>query len=243
MSSSSVPRPPSPPRFTGLGRRRVDFKPTIADYEMYVTLRDRFLTSPRGRAALFAGGIVGQLARQIVDEKVASLGPSPDVFLNGICLCDGHSEGAYWDDVLTEQDIDLICGVYEVATGRINKTTQDPQTSQISWWPKPTAFSSSGLNTGWWSPDCDHWFEERLSKIKSGTAKLHTQTEWKRYIRFYKKSHDIAIANERISNEFLRNKLVYTKSTMSEGWEDERGDTQEEGDAASIIIKVSIHYH
>ncbi|KAJ7666672.1 ubiquitin-related domain-containing protein [Mycena polygramma] len=25
---------------------------------------------------------------------------------------------------------------------------------------------------------------------------------------------------------------------MSEGWEDERGDTQEEGDAASIIIKV-----
>ncbi|KAJ7666671.1 hypothetical protein DFH06DRAFT_1383929 [Mycena polygramma] len=146
MSSSRVPLPPPP---TGLGHRRADFKPTFADYEMYVTLRDRFLTSPRGRAALFAGGIVGQLARQIVDEKTASRGPSSDVFLNGICLCDGHSEGAYWDDVLTEQNIDLICGVYEVATGRINKTTQDPQTSQISWWPKPNAFSSSGLNTGW----------------------------------------------------------------------------------------------
>ncbi|KAJ6489176.1 hypothetical protein C8R47DRAFT_1071549 [Mycena vitilis] len=154
--SSSVSPPPHPPKFTGLGYRPVDFRPTIADYKIYVTRRDQFLTSPRGRDALFVGGIVGQLARQIVNEKNASHGPSPDVFKSGICLWDSRSEGAYWDDVLAEQDIDRICGVYKVATGRINKSTQHPQTSKNSGWPKPAAFSSSGLNTGWWSPDCDH---------------------------------------------------------------------------------------
>ncbi|KAJ7658857.1 hypothetical protein DFH06DRAFT_990215 [Mycena polygramma] len=207
-SSSKIPRPPPPPRFTGLGYRRVDYKPTVADYEIYVVLRDRFLTSPRGRAALFAGGIVGRLAREVVDEELASLGPSSDVFLTGLRLWDGVSKGAYWDDVLTEQEIDFICGVYEVATGRINRKSDDIQTAQISWWPKPNSFTTSGLNTGWWSPDCDHWFEQRLANIKSGNARLYTQTEWKRYLKYYKKSRDIAVANERIAIEFLSTKLV-----------------------------------
>ncbi|KAJ7153188.1 hypothetical protein C8R43DRAFT_846897, partial [Mycena crocata] len=62
-------------------------------------------------------------------------------------------------------------------------TKEENQTSTPSWWPKPYAFNTSGLNTGWWSPDCEHWFQQRLAKIQSGTAELHTQTEWKRVLR------------------------------------------------------------
>ncbi|KAJ7465195.1 hypothetical protein FB451DRAFT_1041898, partial [Mycena latifolia] len=86
-------------------------------YGVYVTLRERFLESPRGRAALFSGVIVGRLARLIVDENLASLGPSNEVFMTGVRLWNGQSSTAYWDDTLTDQEIDLICGVYEIATG------------------------------------------------------------------------------------------------------------------------------
>ncbi|KAJ7085096.1 hypothetical protein C8R44DRAFT_651312 [Mycena epipterygia] len=104
-------------RFTGLGYRHVGYKPSLIDHGVYEMLRERFLGSTRGRAALFAGGIVGRLARLIVDEDLACLGPSHEVFMTGIRLWDGQSSEAYWDDELTDQDIDLICGVYEIATG------------------------------------------------------------------------------------------------------------------------------
>ncbi|KAJ7437530.1 hypothetical protein FB451DRAFT_1305503 [Mycena latifolia] len=113
--------PPIPFRYdyTGLGYRCKGYQPTVVDHGVYVTLRERFLESPRGRAALFSGGIVGRLARLIVDEDLASLGPSNEVFMTGVRLWDGQSSTAYWDDTLTDQEIDLICGVYEIATDKI----------------------------------------------------------------------------------------------------------------------------
>ncbi|KAJ6448379.1 hypothetical protein C8R47DRAFT_399406 [Mycena vitilis] len=58
-------QPPSSAAYNGLGLRPLDFKPTRADYEDYVERRNAFLRSPRGRAARFAGGIVGRLAREV----------------------------------------------------------------------------------------------------------------------------------------------------------------------------------
>ncbi|KAJ7826756.1 hypothetical protein B0H13DRAFT_1918026 [Mycena leptocephala] len=119
--------PPPPPRasYTGLGYCRPKYKPTPVDHGVYMMLCNRFLASPRGRAALFIGGIVARLARLVVDQELASLGPTSEVLRTGIRLWDGQSSAAYWDDVLTEQEIDLICGVYEIATGRVNKITEE----------------------------------------------------------------------------------------------------------------------
>ncbi|KAJ7120281.1 hypothetical protein C8R44DRAFT_623744 [Mycena epipterygia] len=194
------PQLPLPSRFSGLGYRRPGYKPTPVDHGVYEMLLRRFLESPRGRAALFAGGIVGRLARLIVDEELASLGPSHEVFAAGVRLWDGQSSTAYWDDALTDEDIDLICGVYEIATGA---KTDDPQMQRCSWWPRPNVFSLSGLNTGWWSPECERWFLQRQATIKSGTVKLHTQTEWKSVIRYYKKAREVSMANERVAAQFL----------------------------------------
>ncbi|KAJ7136974.1 hypothetical protein C8R44DRAFT_608026 [Mycena epipterygia] len=193
-----APQPPLPYRFTGLGYRAVGYKPTVVDHEVYEIQRDRFCGSPRGRAALFAGGIVGRLARLAADEDLAALGPTNDVLISGVRLWDGRSLTAYWDDMLTDEEIDLICGVYEIGTGASTGFS-----SFISWWPKPNAFSHSGLNTGWWSPNCEKWFQQRLSLIKSGKAKLQTQAEWQRLIKFYKASREVASANERMAAEFL----------------------------------------
>ncbi|KAJ7166518.1 hypothetical protein C8R43DRAFT_877968, partial [Mycena crocata] len=103
--------------YSGLGFRPQNYKPDHHDYQTYVALRSVFLRSPRGRAALLSGGIIGRLARAVVPDEEVLRGPSDDATINGICLWDGHSQQAYWDDTLTEQEIDLICGVYHISTG------------------------------------------------------------------------------------------------------------------------------
>ncbi|KAJ7719527.1 hypothetical protein DFH07DRAFT_761111 [Mycena maculata] len=199
-----APEPPLAFRYSGLGYRRAGYTPTFEDYGVYMDLRDSFFDCPRGRAALFAGGVVGRLARDRVNEDLASLGPTADVFMTGVRFWDGQSSTAYWDDGLTDQEIGLICGVYDVGTGATN---DDPQTSRISWWPLPHVFRSSGLNTGWWSPDCEVWFQQRQAAIKRGTAKLLTQTEWKHVTKYYKKTREVAIASEMVAGQFLSEAL------------------------------------
>ncbi|KAF8215124.1 hypothetical protein K438DRAFT_1561811 [Mycena galopus ATCC 62051] len=192
------PRPPLGGGYTGLGFRPMGFNPTLLDFDAYQTVRREFLLSPRGRAALFAGGIIGRLARGDVPEPLAYQGPSSEVFTT-----DGRSSMAYWDGELTEDEIDLICGVYEIATGKKDV----PQSTKVSWWPKPTAFNTSGLNIGWWSPDCERWFQHRLTVIKNG-APPRKQADWKHIIKFSPKSREVAYANERIAAEFLKARLL-----------------------------------
>ncbi|KAJ7759653.1 hypothetical protein B0H16DRAFT_1415855 [Mycena metata] len=201
------PSPARSLRHPGLSFRPEGWRPTIADYVGYEGVIAEFFDSPRGRAALFAGGIVGRLARPYISLDVASPGPSTEVFITGTQWWDGKSPTAYWDDVLTEDEVGFVCGVYKVGAGRINKATGQPQTEHLSWWPKPHAFSSSGMNTGWWSADCERWFRQRLSQIKAGNATLRTQREWKSNLRFYAQPRKIAAGNELICAEFLERTL------------------------------------
>ncbi|KAJ7029515.1 hypothetical protein C8F04DRAFT_962835 [Mycena alexandri] len=82
------------------------------------------------------------------------------------------------------------------------------QKKEISWWPKPAAFFHSGLNIGWWSPDCELWFQKRLREIKQNRAELWTQVEWKNKIQFIQKSRQVAMANDKLAAEYLRHKIV-----------------------------------
>ncbi|KAJ6587821.1 hypothetical protein B0H10DRAFT_1961287 [Mycena sp. CBHHK59/15] len=105
--------------------------------------------SPHGHAARIAGGIISRLARRVVNDDITCLGPTADVFDNGVCFWDGQSSTAYWDDDLTRQEIDLICGVYQVATGQHDAGTEDGmQKTNVYWWPKPVAWHASTLAGG-----------------------------------------------------------------------------------------------
>ncbi|KAJ7668571.1 hypothetical protein DFH06DRAFT_982765 [Mycena polygramma] len=99
-------------RQTGLGFRPVGYRPTLVDYVAYQQRLQAFLHSPRGRAALCAGGIIGRLARARVPDDLVLLGPSDEAFQTGVRLWDRRKQTAYWDDALSADDIDLICGVY-----------------------------------------------------------------------------------------------------------------------------------
>jgi hypothetical protein len=116
------PHPPSrprlPPRFRGLGYRPKDYKPDRLDYLAYIDRRNRLLASPCGRAALLYGGLIARFAREVVPFDDVLNGPSRSVTQDGRVLRHAHmSNVGFWDDHLTDDDIDVLCGVYQVATG------------------------------------------------------------------------------------------------------------------------------
>ncbi|KAJ3872954.1 hypothetical protein F5051DRAFT_338449 [Lentinula edodes] len=103
-----------------LGLRPATFEPTLQDYCAYEILRDDFLRSARGRAALLAGGIISRLAREVVDVNDVCDGPTGHALQEGeysLCVWEMGQNRAFWDDQLTNEEMDLICGSYEVVTG------------------------------------------------------------------------------------------------------------------------------
>jgi hypothetical protein len=104
------------PRFRGFGYRPLDFKPGKIDLKAYLARREQLLSSPRGRAALLQGGLVARIARPYVNFDDVIRGPTNQVMHDGSVLQTRHGYG-YWDDSLTKDELDIICGVYCVDTG------------------------------------------------------------------------------------------------------------------------------
>ncbi|KAF9473969.1 hypothetical protein BDN70DRAFT_778333, partial [Pholiota conissans] len=92
-----------------LGERPSKYKPSIDDYNEYLRRRRDLLTSSKGRAALMHGGIVARIARDVLDQHTILDGPSPDAVTVGT-----HQRFNLYDDKLSENDTDIICGVYYV---------------------------------------------------------------------------------------------------------------------------------
>ncbi|KAF8168653.1 hypothetical protein K438DRAFT_1774710 [Mycena galopus ATCC 62051] len=94
-------------------------------------------------------------ASEVTDEDFFC-GFDDGIYDVGDCLWDGTSPHAYWYDRLSDHEIDLLCGVYQVGTGQTQVVgkgkgkagkgksgedqediTETGQTSLISWCPKP----------------------------------------------------------------------------------------------------------
>lgn len=197
----------------GLGYRLSGYKPCMRDYVTYEGIRNNFLTTPRARAALLKGGIVWRLAREVVSDAAVALGPSSEVYGTGRRF--SSREGVFWDDDLSEDELDLICGVYKVFTGGLQhwfavvclfalllgKGLQD---SHMSWWPKHSTWIKSSLNTGYWSDTCEKWFQLRLSSIRSGEASLRSGQNWSQSIdRLENRAKRFFHANRELATQVL----------------------------------------
>jgi hypothetical protein len=163
----------------GLGWRQAGYGGDANDYAGYEARRTAFLALPRGRKAALEGGIVWRLAINSIELRHVLIGPSDDVFEYGSAIaCDSNGE-ELWDDALSESELNLICGVYNVQT-------HSGQTSDSSWWPKQSVWKTSGLNVGYWSVGCETWFKKRLDAIRNGTARLRTSAEWRSSLKFWR---------------------------------------------------------
>ncbi|KAK7036723.1 hypothetical protein VNI00_011388 [Paramarasmius palmivorus] len=201
-------------RASQLGEREEDHIFDCNEYARYAQLRKEILRSPRGRAAMSVGGIVGRIARNIVVEELVLRGPSENVQETGAFFTDDGQSG-YWDDQLTEDEVDAICGVYDIRmkgqfylfhlTKLMPSSQSDGGRAKKSWWPKPSAWERSGLNChGYWSGDAEAWFQRRMKMIEDQKAVPLTNADWKNVVKYcYRTARRGFEQNEKLANGVL----------------------------------------
>ncbi|KAJ7448371.1 hypothetical protein FB451DRAFT_1187792 [Mycena latifolia] len=187
---------------SGLGFRPKNYKFDQHDYNAYITQRDlQLLHTPRGRIALQYGGVMARLARSEVSDDDFFCGFSDDIYNVGDCLWDGTSVHAYWHDRLSDHEVDLLCGVYHVATGQKNTD----QTGIVSWWPKPSAWARGSLDGAGWTPQCeDVFFQKRLHHFQNGVYLLKHQSDWRHNLKYQKDVKKCWDGYERVAESIVQ---------------------------------------
>lgn len=207
LSSSPPQRLPRPRSVFEDLSRPSSFRPNIFTYRNYELRREDFLKHPHSRAALLRGGILWRLCKASFEGCLGLVnGPSADVrvFGEAIRFPSSTSNGgitlAAWDDTLTSDEVDLICGVYYVAA----KDGDQKQWTTLSWWPRPNVFDKCGMWTGYWNSSCEIWFQQRLDSIHCGEAKPLKAKEWKSALRYHqKKTRQLCDLTEEASARFI----------------------------------------
>jgi hypothetical protein len=204
-----------------LGVFSPDFSPMLRDYHCYERLRRDFCQLPRIRAAVLKGGIIWRLVLDGIGasaEEIVSDGPSDQVLTYGTSFQDPDSSDVLYDDKLTEGEMDFICGVYTLFTGKRSLATDhvymfpdqhaghNQQVSYLSWWPRENAFIGSGLWPGYWSLSCEDWFQRRYLAIvqqdlKFGTPRL--AHHWQNSLKFDKRVKQLRCSNNAAAEKFL----------------------------------------
>lgn len=126
-----------------------------SDYHSYVRERGRLLSSPRVRAALLEGRIVGQIAKEHLGHDHAALGPSAAVIATDFPL------QIHWVPHIGTTSSQIrrseIYAVRITATLVKNSlyfhpsfiytfTGSGSQMSEVSWWPTPTHWNNHNAN-------------------------------------------------------------------------------------------------
>ncbi len=146
------------------------FQLTRDDYTSYVGRRKQIFRSNEVlRAALKHGGVPWRLAMEEGPEDFVTSGPSSRVTeVGGFYKTEGGDE--LWDEMLTDDQMDVICGVYKVeraedaANSEKRGDSRGRLTEHVSWFPKDASWKGSGLDVGFWSADAESWYQRRVAK-------------------------------------------------------------------------------
>ncbi|KAG1769696.1 hypothetical protein EV702DRAFT_978492 [Suillus placidus] len=172
-----------------LGYKPPTFSTVYTDYVVYEQYCHKFMNQPHAIAALLHGGLVWWLALHSIGfDALPSVldGISQEAVPFRLMLSiDGQT---YFNDELSEEEVDFICRMYYIYDNAGN-------VGKISWWPRPQAWATSGLNVGFWSTGCEHWFQKCLNNIRDGVSRNRhlstndvngpmTNSQWKTSIKF-----------------------------------------------------------
>jgi hypothetical protein len=183
--ATRIDRPIEPVR--GLGTRPNGYKPTADDYKEYVRRRrDLLFTGAKGRAALMYGGLVARIARDVLEGHTVLEGPSDDAVTVG-----QHQRFYLYDDLLTENDTNIICGVYYVdvespTSKQVSATANfiNGTKSHLSFWPKDTTWSSTvPFRKAGWSEMAEMFYQSRKARIEQ-TFEVLSASKWRTALRF-----------------------------------------------------------
>ena len=97
---------------------------TVDDYRAYNHREALLLSTPRGRAALLKGGIIWRLAVETLNLEKCLEGPSVEVIVHrrGRIYPTHHPSLNFCDDDLSIDELDDICGINYVLTGKPNSS-------------------------------------------------------------------------------------------------------------------------
>ncbi|KAJ8094070.1 hypothetical protein PM082_009961 [Marasmius tenuissimus] len=192
---------PSEPR---LGYRPNAYVPDKGDFVAYVSARNQFLRGDRGKIALCQGGILARLAREVVGEESVIDGPdSSIVFSKGRCFFEEDQIG-YWGDVLTEAEVDLICGVYYCATQwTTNQRDNKFENIHRSWFPRPNAFNHGSFNIGVWSKDAEKWYKHCIEECQD-QFRVMSAARWREGMVLNRHVRKIIMTSQKIAHSFLQ---------------------------------------
>ncbi|RPD54156.1 hypothetical protein L227DRAFT_464545, partial [Lentinus tigrinus ALCF2SS1-6] len=186
--------------------RRQSFTPTARDYVDYVQRVLEIVRRPQAAAGFRMGGIVWRILLEVLGDdkdfrdrlfKQAGEGLSGEqsIYQEVINL---SSTCAFVDDSLSEEELDIISGVYKVYTNQLN------QTADVSWWPKHSHWvTHAGQYAGIWTQWNEKWFCDRLRSIYDGTARPKSSSEWKQSLKGHRETKMVGNLVESASRDFI----------------------------------------
>ncbi|KAF8805350.1 hypothetical protein BYT27DRAFT_7193104, partial [Phlegmacium glaucopus] len=160
-----------------------DYRFNVSNYHSYIQEQARLLSSPRGRAALLEGGLIGRIAKEHLGHDCAALGPSSAVTVHrqGFSFTD-KAGITYWDDKLMDNEILTICGLYHCYTD-----------ADVSWWPTPVHWDNpniNALNWGHWTEWDEVWYQQQVQDILAGRQVPIAQSVWRSKLKGSKRVQD-----------------------------------------------------
>ncbi|KAF5327760.1 hypothetical protein D9619_004080 [Psilocybe cf. subviscida] len=172
---------------------------TAADFDSAMLAAKALLQGPAGRVALMRGGIIGRIARQFVSEDSVFKGPSEKV-RREFCglVVDSEARGyQYWDDILTEDNLLVICGQYEVYTGN------GSQTAFLTYFPLARDWDDkNGFCWLEWTDASEALFQSILTKNQAGERPKNAGN-WRKVIRGFGQTRQLLDFNPSVFRRLL----------------------------------------
>ncbi|KAJ2911590.1 hypothetical protein MD484_g8825, partial [Candolleomyces efflorescens] len=193
------PRIPKVER-VGLGVRYEDSN-WAEEYREYERIRDDFLRGPRGKIALMMGGVIGRLARDVVNVKDVTRPPLSPSRQQGDLVAIASER--LFGDALTDVEIDILVGTYRMRRKEM-KSPGDKLEYLAQWWPGPAVWEKGGLSIGEWSPRCKEWFEKHRNNLRLGKQGPKPRGKWHNDLRLSRETQKVWSEYEELAAQFLR---------------------------------------
>jgi hypothetical protein len=181
------PRSEPPVLFPVRRRERSQgFEATQQDYVSFLSVVELLMQQPRFASSIFRGGILGRICLEFVHLEDLLEGPSSDAERHGLRWVGNGEDYCQWvENYVSEEEIELLIGTFYIATGKrtdgynTNNSAEHAidrrkQFAKKSFFPSPSTWEKSGLNTRVWSNSP----EEKYRSIIRTATESDGAIEW-----------------------------------------------------------------
>ncbi|EKM79079.1 hypothetical protein AGABI1DRAFT_39932 [Agaricus bisporus var. burnettii JB137-S8] len=173
------------------------------DLDFYHKQCHKIMSSPRARAALMRGGFARRVGLQYMKCCEALRGPCGTHDNPKYMFVAKNVNGVeYVDDELSDEEYNMLCGVYIQFTGN------GLHVAKVSWFPQSWVFEGSGLDLGRWTEYAERFWEKRTEamlneKIDNNLRGPLNVTQWRSKLRGLADARRASSKVEKWSRDFL----------------------------------------